>query len=800
MVLSAEPGISVAQPVLAPDPEFNPVIVRAGHGLSVLFAVAEDARVYVGGFFQAIDGIPRNGIARLNATGGLDQSFIAELPERQCDIREMALQADGRLLIGGSFIEPDGNTTHGMLRLNPDGTRDSGFRLPVPANHVTEAIAVQNDGRILIGGTTLHPNPKQSTTRIVRLNPDGALDASFSPAVVMPREPIDLAIQQDGKILLWGCFTNVNGTEQSGLARLNADGSVDSSFHQTIEYRFPDRYVCFSSVAPLQDGRLMVGGYFSRRGVLRLLADGSLDTQFYSESFAAPESIHISPDGKVILNREEIVRLQWYGNLDQSFQSALLGRAVSMAIHRDGLLLMDDESQIRRLQSNGALDESFAPAEVEVSGIVGECLQQPDGKLVIIGQFSRVNGAPHQDFARLNADGSVDPSFVPAKDIPSFFLWDLYYGIIRHHAGSGKLLLSGVPRPNREGEPITPRLVQLNPDGSLDRSFAAPITAEVNEMEFQPDGRIIVALATGGWNPSAANALLRLNPDGSIDPSFDWNGFPAEITDFALQPDGKILLTGYPKSGSRAVVTRLNPDGSIDSGFTSNVPNSASLGVPKGITLQLDGRVLVRMESSVILRLNSNGTLDSTFRTPGADPDYWGVAVNGQIEGILETGENIVVFGDLEGTGTFNPFGCCEGPDVLFLNSTGQFDHTVAQLRAPIMVQGGIECMTALSDGEFLVASRHIKQMGSRLSLGGLARLRPVPVIQSVRRNADGSASLRVGGKQGWTSRIETSSDLVNWTLLGDLQSGGPSTGFTDADTSAPRRFYRASLLGRGRL
>ena len=174
-------------------------------------AVQPDGKILVGGEFTAVGGAARNGIARLNADGSLDTGFD---PNADNPVDCVAVQADGKILLGGEFVTVGGRGRSRIARLNADGTLDSGFNPGV--DFQVRSLAVQADGKILVGGyfwtvagATRH--------NIARLNPDGSLDTGFDPDA--PGGVCSVALQPDGKILLGGGFTTVGGTTRNYFAR-----------------------------------------------------------------------------------------------------------------------------------------------------------------------------------------------------------------------------------------------------------------------------------------------------------------------------------------------------------------------------------------------------------------------------------------------------------------------------------------------------------------------------------------------------------------------------------------------------
>ncbi len=117
-----------------------------------------------------------------------------------------------------------------LARLNADGSLDDGFNAFRSVNGIVRTIALQTDGKILIGGL-LNAVNGQSRNGLARLNSNGSLDMSFNPVFGNPSSFESAAIrrilvQPDGKIMVGGFFSGVNGTARQNLVRLNADGTL----------------------------------------------------------------------------------------------------------------------------------------------------------------------------------------------------------------------------------------------------------------------------------------------------------------------------------------------------------------------------------------------------------------------------------------------------------------------------------------------------------------------------------------------------------------------------------------------
>lgn len=327
-------------------------------------AVQRDGKVLIGGYFTAVNGIARNGFARLNPDGTLDSSFGSGVFQANYTvIRSIAVQADDKILVGGHFSTNFGSSHQRIVRLTANGTPDDGFRAGIDGDSPdfgVHAVAVQRDGKILIGGYFQRVNGVQRL-HLARLHADGTLDTGFLNGLSGPSAGDhgvgSIAVQSDGKILVGGDFNAFNGESKSHLARLNPDGTLESGFftHHLASRRGP---FGMHAITVQRDGRILIGGGFLnidddsvyRPGIARVNADGTLDAGFGNplsdRSVSEVYSIVVQNDGKILIGGSfpgSLVRLNADGTLDGSFLNGLSGPFYgihSLAWHNDGKLLI----------------------------------------------------------------------------------------------------------------------------------------------------------------------------------------------------------------------------------------------------------------------------------------------------------------------------------------------------------------------------------------------------------------------------------------------------------------------------
>lgn len=337
---------------------FQPVAFDPGASSTVYaIAVQPDGKILVGGTFSGLAGLAgqiRNGIGRLNADGTLDTTFN---PGSNNRVFCIAVQPDGKIVVGGRFTRIGNAPRSRIARLNADGTLEAGFNPGASNDNFAEvyALLVQPDGKILVGGdiTTLGGQPRRS---IGRLNADGSLDTSFNPGADWPVRSFTL--QLDGKIVIVGDFETVGGggsgtTPRKKIARLNNDGTVDPTFN-------PGANNPIWAIAQESNGRFVVSGFFSalgggtgttpRNGHGRINPDGTLDNSFYGATYVSPQVFGIQTDRQIIVAGQFaayggvpvpnfIARLNYDSTLDNTFEPGANNIVFALALQGDGMVL-----------------------------------------------------------------------------------------------------------------------------------------------------------------------------------------------------------------------------------------------------------------------------------------------------------------------------------------------------------------------------------------------------------------------------------------------------------------------------
>lgn len=369
---------------LAQDGAFDPTFDQGTGFFGVIYSmqVQTDDKIIVAGGLPMYNGVPISNIVRLNANGTLDTDFITGSGADD-GVMKTILQPDGKILIAGKFDKYNDIPSKRIARINPDGSFDTTFNVGSGANKDIFALGLQADGKVLIGGffTSFDGN---SCNGIARLNADGSFDTSFNTGSGIDYDIYDFAIQPDGKIIIAGYFSIYNGTSRKGMARLNGDGSLDHTFNTEEIFNFRE----IRTVALQPDGKILAGTFESL--LIRLNNDGSVDSSFNTGTgIGGPVfDILVQRDNKIIVT--------------------------GFFLHYNGTTL----SGLMRVNEDGSLDNSFDSG----TGLYGSwqrgysLVLQADNSLVLGGDFLEYDGHSVGHIVRttnsvLNVDAIEKPAF-----------------------------------------------------------------------------------------------------------------------------------------------------------------------------------------------------------------------------------------------------------------------------------------------------------------------------------------------------------------------------------------------------
>ncbi len=660
-------------------------VAPAAPQVNVAAAVAlqSDGKIVTVGASTDQFGVTEFGVARHNSDGSNDTSFGVRGAVRtsfgtgmnEDSAKTVAVQSDGKIVVGGSSRAANGSLTFALARYNPDGSVDTSFSgdgevlTAIGGNGGwVNTVALQTDGKIVAAGMG------DNGFEVVRYTTNGTLDATFGTAgkVHTTISGLDsanaVAIQPDAKIVVAGSSDPAAGPVMT-VVRYNHDGSTDSTFGTAgVATTVVGARAGAQAVALQADGRIVAAGFteastFADPDFLlaRYNTDGSPDTTFgtngttttpfttNSDDFAY--AVAVQTDNKIVAAGQSgggtdlgLARYNTDGTLDPTFGTA--GKTTIPGLVADGMAIQPDANIVvagpdnstnqgttwglARFAVSGTLDSSFgdggrvttfvAPAAPQVNVAAAVALQS-DGKIVTVGASTDQFGVTEFGVARHNSDGSNDTSFGVR-------------GAVRTSFGTG-----------------------MNEDSA-------------KTVAVQSDGKIVVGGSSRAANGSLTFALARYNPDGSVDTSFSGDGEVLTaiggnggwVNTVALQTDGKIVAAGMGDNGFEVV--RYTTNGTLDATFgTAGKVHTTISGLDSAnaVAIQPDAKIVVAGSSDpaagpvmTVVRYNHDGSTDSTFGTAGVATTVVGARAGAQAVALQADGR-IVAAGFTEASTFADP-------------------------------------------------------------------------------------------------------------------------------------------------
>ncbi len=579
-------GIARLLPGGQVDPGFDPgAAAEDSFGVVQTLAVLPDGGVIAGGLFTKFDGWSCRGLVRLNAHGAVDFDFAPALDSSMGwpGVSRLRRLADGSLVIAGRFDRVGGETRSGLARLKATGELDPDFVF-TPAWGTTSDqpvadFAVQADGRIVVGGDfeSIDDLPRPG---LARFRSTGELDPDFDPGDGLQRmdgtvgRASALMLMADGGVLVVGDFDRLGAEERHGVGRVGADGQMDPDFGSTA-VRI-ERVGTVNAILIPRGGGILVGGEFERAndvpsvGLARFNGAGQFDGGFAAGLGADSRvsALAEQADGRLLVagrfdtvqgeTRHNLARLAADGRLDDGFDpgDGPDGELYCVVVQADGAVVVSGDfemfdnqpaSRLARLDSTGGLDLDFNPdlhASVDTPDVYS-IVAEAEGRLVIGGYFDAVNRVPRVGLARLQADGATDKGFADTLRIGG----DLPLVTSVARDALGRYVLAGTfTSVNGEERGGVARLLA---NGALDPGFDPGDGATGGDLP------VVNALALG-----SGNELLLAGEFTAFDEAVRWNFAlveangelddalkPRGCTDWwmqtlAVEPDGDVLVGG----------------------------------------------------------------------------------------------------------------------------------------------------------------------------------------------------------------------------------------------------------------
>ena len=333
-------------------------------------------------------------------------------------VNSITLQNDQKFIVGGDFTSFNSQTVNRLLRYNSECTIDNTFSIGSGFDNSVTTVAIQTDGKILVGGdfTSFNGTTKN---KIVRLNSNGSIDTSFLIGIGFNNSVKKIIIQPDGKILVGGYFTSYNGTTQNSIVRLNANGSVDSSFVSSLGSGSQTNDIAIQS-----NGKIVVAGGF----IKRLNIDGTQDnTLSYLSQCGGVQKIAIQQDGTILAGGDftnfnniegllglikitpngTILPIPFFSSSNPTSLNCLTQRKVTLlSVQPDGKIYISANQNVAnqnplggapiytfsrasgRFNSDGSTDFMYVNL---IGGDINAVAVQPDGKILVGGNYTSYN-------------------------------------------------------------------------------------------------------------------------------------------------------------------------------------------------------------------------------------------------------------------------------------------------------------------------------------------------------------------------------------------------------------------------
>lgn len=605
-----------AQNVLA-DGEVDSNFVPPALPVSVWDVVPmADGSLLVAGGFPSSGTVPMNGLVKLTGTGTVDASFASgQEGITGGSVRCVSRQADGKFVLGGDFTKMHGVTRGKVARLNVDGTLDTSFNPGTGANGAVDTLAIQPDGKILVGGDFTQWNG-QSRVGLVRLNTDGSLDTSFanlSSLVTFPGgewvkwvalQPVNTAPHY--AILVAGVFHhNANGGLHSGIIRLKPDGTLDTTFEALKGGQMNsgnNTYAVVSSLAPQMDGKVLVGGRFSHfngqaaSGLIRLNANGTNDSDFRDNMDGGltggleGHEILIQPDGRFVVvglfskaggvNRSNVARFNANGTLDTTFThpSSDASGVIGLALGADGGLFTGGTAPtnptltLRRL--NSGLAAGFGTVEFASTA---ETVTEGNDVTLTINRTGASTEAASVNYQ------AVAVTAIPGADLP------LTSGTITWAQGdtAAKTLVIHVPLDSMLEAPESFVVNLAVPMGAVRLGSAASATVTVQDGDVGSSQPTVFFAAPsssaneGNGNVVTVDASLSITSGSDIQVPFTLSGTATAGTgkDYTFTPVSPLTIPAGSTSASLTFTLQEDtaPEGNETIIITLGVPASGAV-------------------------------------------------------------------------------------------------------------------------------------------------------------------------------------------------------------------------------
>ena len=801
-------------------PEVNALPVS--DGAVRVIELAPDGSILVGGEFRRLGSIRRNSLAKLNRDGTIDESFPG-LRVVFHGLNAIEPLGDGRIFLGGNQLTIGADEWGALVRLNEDGSLDSSFRSAIRG--VVNDILALDGGGVIVGGSIWNV-AGESWNGLVKLTEAGRVDPAFNLELVSG--DVRRIIREGDQLLLAGSFQTMNNRPTAALVWITEDGEVSREFPglgasiylgvQDVLMDLEGRPVVASH--SLQIGGIQTGSFLrlntgdqsqptlnlipptavlsEPNGVLDISVRRIGDLRGSSQATIRLRSNSPEVDNNVrlvddtvdfkALERTTTVQIEavddellepdgWFTlELTQVSRGTVVGSGSAVVRllddDREGSLVSEFRPRIEqedyygygflsnRRGSFGSFGDSFRDAEVWALAV------QQDGRILIAGNFCRIDDVEIEGLARLHPNGDLDRSYQPR----------LISSAVERMALQSDDRLVYV----NQGEGPD-RLVRLLKDGQPDPSFEALAIESGGRIEgllVLPDDRIVIWGQLSVWEHLGGDRLAVLLPDGKVDPHFDsGRGLNRALYDVQFQtPDHLLLVGGFSSYDQSAVrgLARIRSNGELDSNFSPlggpnrdvnrlNVLGNGWLQI-EGDFSQVDGvsqrfNAMLDSEGVLLVEESSRSVFVQTLALPSGESytvrDEW------------EVGRHWLPLERMDRSGAIDP----------------RFDSGES-------IEGSVRAMALLPGGDILVAGNLRSYNG--LPVSSLIRIRGrfEMRLSSISRTAEGLTRVDLKVQPGHEYHLEFSQDMGQWERRASSLAEAAEISLWDEEQSSTG-FYR---------
>jgi uncharacterized delta-60 repeat protein len=579
------------------------------NSVTMLAMAPDGVKVIAVGNFTLYDTTPINRIARFNADMTLDTSFNSGGTGANSTISGIVPIGDGTAgyYLYGSLSNYNGTGVNPLIRITSSGALDTSFVSPAITSSSIASLVVVDRGagvhQVYISGsfTTVNGTP---AVRIARLNSDGSLDTSFVTGTGFDGTPfsLNLAPGSSPRVYAVGSISTYNSTSIGRIVALDDTGAIDTSFAPGSG--MSGLTISSSSTYVAPDGKIYVGGNFSqfsgvnKSGIVRLNTDGSIDSSFTASLSTSPGVTSIRPVGTELVvvgpttaNGFNVPRI--------AFLSAATGALISYP-----------------LNNTTVPNAGMGPPAIAT-----------DGTMYLGGSFTTFGGEGHNRFAVLTPARALDTSIASGAGVSATTAFSVT-SMMAMNDDSNRIYVGGGTT-SFNGSSVN-FLLRLKPDTTLDTSFGTGTGFDglVRTMIQDSSGKLYIGGDFQNYRGSSNNRIAALLPNGNANPAFSaGSGFDNIVYALALQPGGSGIyvggsFTGYQSSSVGSII-RLSSDGTPDvafstgTGFNGLVRSIAAVGdATNDIYVAGSFTSYNGTAAPYIIRLKQDGSINTAFN-PG---------------------------------------------------------------------------------------------------------------------------------------------------------------------------------------